>query len=333
MNAAPKYSLTNSSVMVVIDGVTFTFQEGTPNFTALRKAILAEDWSALSKCLTVSSSIEQWAQGKFKVVGEKIFYDGEELPSELNGRISKMASSGEDPSRLFKFWERLQMNPSKRSVDSLWGFLQHEGIPLDENGYIMAYKSVRPDFKDHHSGTIDNHPGQRPSIPRNKVSDDPRCACHEGLHVGALSYAASFASMCNTSEAIILICRIDPKDVVCVPYDESQRKMRVCEYEVVGIQASELSETSYRGDTDDYEDEDDGVEFEPDTLPVKKAPTVPKEIPFETLDAKDEDELMGIDLGTLRTYAARHLKMIGASKIHGGKVALVSKIQIGRAHV
>lgn len=319
MNTAPKFSLTNSSVLVVVDGKSYSYQEGTPNFAALRKAILAEDWDAIPKCLSVASSIEQWAKGKFKVVGDVIRYDGDPLPREMNERILKMASTGEDPSSVFKFWERLQLNPSNRSVESLYPFLMHAGIPLDENGFIIAYKSVRSDFKDHHSGTIDNHPGQHPSIPRNKVSDDPRCACHEGLHVGDLSYASSFGG----DGSIILICRVDPANVVCVPYDESSRKMRVCDYEVLGIHVGKLSDTSYKGDYDEDNDDDGYGDYGDVSAPVKGCP---KDTPFETLDALDEEELMNISIGVLRTYAARHLKMVGASKIHGGKVALVQKI-------
>lgn len=43
-------------------------------------------------------------------------------------------------------------------------------------------------FKDHHSNKWENHPGKVLSMPRNKISDDPRTPCHEGFHVGALRH-------------------------------------------------------------------------------------------------------------------------------------------------
>ncbi len=51
----------------------------------------------------------------------------------------------------------------------------------------------------------------------------------------------------------IVICKINPKDVVCVPHDMSQQKIRVCEYTVVGDFQGELNRTCYSGEVnDDY---------------------------------------------------------------------------------
>ena len=51
------------------------------------------------------------------------------------------------------------------------------------------------------------------------------------VHVGALAYAITF---CSGGGSRIVICEVDPENVVCVPYDCSQQKMRVCEYKVIG---------------------------------------------------------------------------------------------------
>jgi len=334
---APKYSLTNSSVTVVFEGKAYTYQAGTPNFTSLRTAILNEKWDDIPKCLTVASSIEQWAKGKFTVNGDLVSYMGDPLPTALNSRILEMASGGEDPTKLFLFWEKLQMNPSARSVDSLWGFMSHMNIPLDDEGNIVAYKAVRSDFKDIHSGTVDNKPGSVIEYPRNKVSDDPRCPCHEGLHVGDLSYARQYGG----NDCLLLIVKVDPQHVVCVPYDESARKMRVCKYEVIGLYTGPLGNTSFdKDDAPDYEDDnyddDDGdtSDEDPDAkgkakVRVKKVKVVaPKAgIPSYTdLDGMDEDHLLEIPLGVLRKYAANQLKMVGASKLPGGKTILIKNI-------
>ena len=319
---APKYTLTDSSVTVIWEGEPHTYQKGTPNFAALRKALLEENWDAIPKCLTVASSIEVWAKGNFTVSGEQVSYKGEALPQALNARVLSMASAGEDPTRLFRFWELLQKNPSHRSVDSLYPFMEHVGIPLDEDGWIVAYKAVRTDFTDKHSGTVDNHPGAHVTYDRNKVSDDPRCPCHEGLHVGALSYAQSFGG----DECILLICRVDPQHVVCVPYDESWRKMRVCEYHVVGIYTRPLSDTSF--------DEEDAPETTRKGKSKTKTVKLPKDAPsYAQLDAMDEDDLMGVSLEVLRPYAANHLHLVGASKIPGGKPMLINQISEIRGKV
>jgi len=310
MSTAPKFMLTNTSVTIIHDGKPHTFQEGTPNFIALRRAILDEDWDAIPKYLTVASSIEMWAKGEFTVDGDVILYKGQPMPAEMNQRILDMASRGEDPTPVFRFYERLSRNPSYRSVQSLFGFLKNVGIPFDKDGFIIAYKGVRQDLKDCYSGTLDNTPGTVQAYERNRVSDDPNVACHEGLHVGALSYAQGFGER-------VVIVKVDPADVVCVPYDSSHQKMRVCKYEVLGFYTGQLPDTTF----DDADAPKDKVKL---MKGMKGGKAI--KVSYEDLDGMDETELMTQPTDTLRGYAANHLKMVGASKIPGGKPALIASI-------
>lgn len=323
---APKFTLTNSSVLVIWEGMPYIFQVGTPNFAALRAAILDERWDDIPKCLTVASSIETWAKGEFTVKGEAVFYKGEALPTTMNKRVIDMASRGEDPTPVFNFWARLKKNPSNRSVESLFGFLEHVGIPFDKDGFIVAYKGVRQDFKDCHTGTLDNHPGVVQEYDRNKVSDDPRTPCHEGLHVGALSYASSFG-------ARVVIVKVDPEHVVCVPYDESARKVRVCKYEVLGLYTGQLSDTTF--DENDAPKAKAVVKSGKDKGKVKPLKGVKNgkaaKVSYEDLDAMDEGELLEQSTDVIRAYAANHLKMVGASKIPGGKAVLIHSVLEVRA--
>lgn len=256
-----KYTLTRETLTLIHDGRTHSVQKDAPNFRPLREALLAEQWDEVPKHLTVGKSLEEWAKGEFKVENGVIRYKEEAIPRDLNNRILGMAQEGSDPTPLFRFWERLQKNPSMRSVEQLWSFLRHTNIPLTTNGTFYAYKGVKSNYRDAHSGTIDNSPGAVNRMSRNKISDDPRVACHFGFHVGALDYARGFSEQ-------VVICEVDPEHVVCVPYDHSAQKMRVCEYKVVGnysgvplpstivipdTEVEEFVET----DKDDFEDQQD----------------------------------------------------------------------------
>ena len=139
-----------------------------------------------------------------------IHHRGRPLPEKLTGRILAMCRTGEDPAPLFAFWRRLADNPSQDSVRQLYDFLENKGIPISTDGMILAYKSVRPNFRDHHSGIIDNSVGQAPRMPRAEVCADPATHCAPGLHVGSLQYAITFGS----SVSKIVICEVDPADVV-----------------------------------------------------------------------------------------------------------------------
>ncbi len=364
MHAMPPYTLTNESITVIWEGKPHNVQKGSPNFPGLKKAIMAEDWDAVPKHLTVAKGLEEWAKGRFALKNGSLCYDGVSLPSAFNERILSMASTGADPGPLFKFWERLQKNPSFRSVMSLWGFLQHGGIPLTEDGCFLAYKGVNDNFTDAHTGTISNKPGTINKMPRNQISDDPNHACHEGFHVGTRSFAQGYGRR-------LVVCKVDPENVVCVPYDGSAQKMRVCEYEVMGHDSVELSSTVVsnaemgitqpnRGgdvfpeaqdekeekeekDTDEDERDDDTryedneeppVTEEPAPAPVEEAPSVPEDthsdvvVPkeYRKLHKLEMEGLLEENLDTLRKYATYGLKIVGASKIPGGKLALVSKI-------
>lgn len=262
--------------------------------------------------------------------GETILFSGEELPLDLNNRIVRMVANGEDPTSFLNFYERLQKNPSWRSVKQLWNFLQHEGIPLTKDGCFLAYKGVKSNYKDAHSGKIDNSPGRTNEMPRNQISDDPNEACHEGFHVGALGYARSFSQR-------VVICKVDPADVVCVPYDASSQKMRVCRYKVVGnYSGDKLPDTTFDDDTTDEVQEADVEErveekiHEGDNAVVRNVTsTIEKRASkkgFAKFDKLDMAGLMECSIDELRAYAGKGLEITGASKIPGGKTALVTKI-------
>lgn len=327
MIKAPPFTYTNESITVVWEGKPHVVRKGSPQFVNLRKVIAEEMWEDIPKHLTVAKSISAWAKGKFTVKDDHFSYEGNELPSDINTRIVEMATKGEDPTPLFKFWERLTKNPSMRSVEQLWPFLKHQGIPLTKSGTFLAYKGVNNDFTDKYTGTISNTPGTVNKMPRNQISDDPRQACHEGFHVGALSYARSFASR-------VIVCEVDPEHVVCVPYDESQQKMRVCEYKVIGNHNGEyLPSTTFTDVVADPLEEavaqekkaKTGKEKKQARKALKKAgKQVAKE--WTRLAKAGTTELLKESLDVLRAYAGKGLKIVGASKIPGGKVALVSTI-------
>lgn len=356
MASAITYTMSNESVTVVIGGKSTVVRKGAPNYVAIRQAIINEDWDSVAANFTVAKSIKAWAKGKFSVRGEDTFcFEGEQLPGNINQRVMKMVTNNEDPTPILRFFERLQKNPSKRSVDQLYNFIEHTGIPLTKDGCFYAYKKVKSDFKDVHSGTFDNSPGKTLEMPRNKISDDPREACHEGFHVGALGYAGTF----HGSDGKMVICKVDPADVVCVPYDSNQEKMRVCKYKVVGMFSGNKmpdtiidEETEHEGDevdpqveaneaADEAKIQANAKNFylnEAHELPTvtkseaRKERSAAKGSSFDKLRKMNTKELMEESIDVLRQFAGKGLSIVGASKIPGGKTALVAAIMKNKRH-
>ena len=322
------YQMTNESITVVIDGKSRAVQKGTSNFAGLKKAIEEERWDDIPNYVTVAKSLESWAKGRFTLRGGSFLFDGAPVPDSINGRIINMATNGEDPTRFFKFWERLQKNPSSRSVSQCFNFLEHQHIPLDKNGFILAYKSVKEDYRDHHSGKFDNHPGNIIEMPRNQVSDDPHEACEPGFHVGSRSFAKSFGS------GRLLITQIDPQDVVSVPYDASQQKMRVCKYKVLGHDNGEpLPDTSFDEELSDGDEKPTQVQKVGKAKVRSVEPKMNKparsrdlKIDYGKIHKMTTTEILLVGIDDLRRYACNYLKITGANKIPGGKVTLLKRI-------
>lgn len=158
----------------------------------------------------------------------------------LSKRVLWMVEEGIDPNPVLRFYRNLERNPSFKSRRDLLRFLDSNRLPLTADGFFMAYKRVTEDFKDLHTGTLDNSVGRFVSMDRSEVDDDSNNTCSAGLHVCSLSYLKSF------SGARLIAVKVNPADVVSVPKDYDNSKMRVCKYEVT----EELPMSLVEGDRD-----------------------------------------------------------------------------------
>jgi hypothetical protein len=159
-----------------------------------------------------------------------VTYDGEPIHGYAVDKLVSFVDQGIDVDPLCNFLEKLHQNPSKTVVDNLYEFLEAGKIPLTPEGDFMAYKAVRKDYRDIHSGTYDNSVGQYCSIARNKVDEDRNRTCSTGLHVCSFDYLPHFSH----ADGHVMLVSVDPADVVAIPADYNNTKMRVAAYTVVG---------------------------------------------------------------------------------------------------
>jgi hypothetical protein len=132
-------------------------------------------------------------------------------------------------------------------------------LPIDEEGYFYAFKGVESDFwsisgntrtvvrkgKVNACGEIFNGVGEEIEVERNQVDKNQDVFCSTGLHVGSFSYAESFARTAkNTCKGKVVLVKVDPKDVVCIPRDSGCQKARCCRYTVVAEIADEVTYSS-----------------------------------------------------------------------------------------
>jgi hypothetical protein len=160
--------------------------------------------------------------------------DGEEYELEdgLADRLLEILKKKESATIMLRFLANMYQNPSRRAIRELFGFLRANDLPFTPDGHFLAYKKVRYDFFDIHSGTFDNSVGATPNMARNKVDDNPDSTCSRGLHICSKEYLPHYG--CSDSKVNrVIVCKVNPADVVSIPRDYNNAKMRCCRYEVV----------------------------------------------------------------------------------------------------
>jgi hypothetical protein len=222
------FIIQGNNVTVVIGNKPHTISKTHITYQKVIDAIKAGDWETVKNIIDPKKVVLDFGQGRVSVKGETLYWDGEVFNGALAKRMVEMLTEGFTIEPLVKFMENLLENPSKRSVDELYGFLEKNNLPITPDGHFLAYKKVREDYKDVHSGTMDNSPGQVVTMPRNKVDDDKDRTCSTGLHFCSEGYLKHFGG------ARTVIVKINPRDVVSIPSDYDNTKGRACQYEVIG---------------------------------------------------------------------------------------------------
>ena len=239
-------------ITVFIEGKQYTINASNPAFPNALKAYKESDWQGLVDSIHPANKLHRlyFQYENIEVKDGNVYIDGDAVTSIVAERVLNALAGDVDAVHIFKFMTRLQLNPSKRAVDELYTFLEHKNLPITDSGTFLAYKAVRSDYSDKHTGTFFNTVGSVLSMPRNKVDDDKNAPCSYGFHAGTLEYASDFA---NHYDKMVVV-EIDPADVVSIPTDCNFQKLRTCRYKVVAEYEKPLVEDKY---TSNFETEND----------------------------------------------------------------------------
>lgn len=256
MSLKVNWFITDQNVTVNYKGQTHIVKRSDPLADHLIAAIKAQRFEDVPNLVSVAKAMEHTSKGKVVVKDGELLVKGVKVPVELARKIQSFIKEGLPYQPLVKFAENLQGNPSYRSVNELFQFLEKNDHPFTENGNFIAYKKVRDDFKDVHSGTFDNTPGAVVEVLRNQVDEDSSRTCSNGLHVANYSYASDFYA-----GGVMLEVEVNPADVVAIPADYNQSKMRVCRYKVLGVVEAEVTGSSLRVTDPSYNPSDEDEEM------------------------------------------------------------------------
>jgi len=233
-----------------------------------RNAILEK----VKTLLTPANRIQHATDGRFEFDGgNKMYLKGttDPIPNFLAKKLMKWLEEKLPLDGLINFWKHLLLNPDRAVRKQLYGFLEHNGHPITEKGYFLAYKACKVknvydketgeekvqfkynedtgeqetkytqslSFAPYHSGAhgMVIKCGTPITMPREDCDSDPERTCSAGLHVGSMEYVHDF----GYSDGVILEVLVSPRNVVAVPNDYNNTKMRTCEYFPIAISNGE----------------------------------------------------------------------------------------------
>lgn len=225
------YLITNDTVTILKDYQPIIIDGSHPNFEEVKTHLRNGNWDAAVELMSPVTAVSSWASG-LVISGNTITYKGEVLDNAIVPHILELRSQGFDVTPFMNFLGRLLANPSMRSRNQMWRFISTNKITITPDGNLLFYKKVKDNYWDCHTGCSNHYTiGSVHTMDRSLVDDDPESTCSHGLHVCSYEYLKEFGGQRT------LICEVDPADVVSVPIDYKNTKVRVCKLKV-------LSETS-----------------------------------------------------------------------------------------
>lgn len=207
----------------------------------------------------------------------RLIFNGFVLEETLAEHMLSMLDSDNTPKdeRLWRsyvrFLDNLHQNVDENIRTQLYRWMQYENqdghsFAITDDGCFVGYKGcigtvLHPESQfsgkayvdgELHVGQIPNPIGSVVSMPRSSVQVDPKVGCSVGLHVGTYHYASNWAP-------ILLLVKVNPRDVVSVPYEANSQKIRVCEYKVLEVTEGPLANMFYE---DEFEDDHEYFDYD-----------------------------------------------------------------------
>lgn len=221
--------LCGETISCTINGQPTIVDNTNKNFKNLVQALKVGDWDKAHSILNIKEEIESF--GDVALKGGVIYYKEQEVNNVAAQRIIDIKAEGGQIMPMIKFLDNVMQNPLQSAQEELYLFLKDAQLPITEDGCFMAYKRIRYDYKDIHSGKFSNHIGATVTMDRKECDTSRHSTCSTGLHFCSLPYLANFSHHSDSDRVVIV--KVNPKDVTAIPSDYNNEKGRCCKYTVV----------------------------------------------------------------------------------------------------
>lgn len=238
------FRMTKNNIFLVINNKSTVIGRDHQCFDKISELLLEKeiDWDRIQELLSLKKALLNYIGNRLKVIDNVFYFTNKYNKTitfeESNPLVKKILDGfrdNDDYMPYLKFLDNLTQNPLMMAIKELYLFLSKAGndFEITEDGCFLAYKKVRSDFKDIFTGTFDNSVGQVVKMKRQDVEFDREKVCSYGLHFCSKSYLDYYSSYGNND--VVVIVKVNPKDVVSIPSDYENAKGRCCRYEVVNV--------------------------------------------------------------------------------------------------
>lgn len=265
------HTLTPTSLALVLDSRHRQLDKSHINFNTVKETLLkvlatteadaGPLLDRLRELIDIPSFIAKITEGRFQVSANEVRYDGAPIHGHVAERLLWLLGAGGDIRPLLRFLNRLHNSHIVPSAgvdlrDEFLRWVEASNMPFTEDGCILAYKFVRANYRDSHSGTIDNSIGAAiPRIAPDVINTDRNQTCAaSGYHFCSFGYLGE-------GNPHVMIVKIAPEDIASFPYHDEIAKGRCLWYEVISevpqeeLQARRIEDhVVLRGDKESIDD-------------------------------------------------------------------------------
>ena len=232
----PSYTITKNCITVVFpyEGKPLTISSNPQDiYGKAVRAIQEQNWSALRLIMDTSANVKKFLGNSIVLVDGVCFFKGKQVKNIVASKIKDFWNEGLPVDSLIKFLENCLQNPNQKAVEDLYLFIERNTFTISEDGCFIAWKRVDNDFKSFHAnvdGTKNlNFPGNTIFMDRKKCNSDRNVTCSTGLHFCSFDYLPHYYG--GTGKVVLV--KVNPRDVVAIPFDYNNAKGRCCEYYIL----------------------------------------------------------------------------------------------------
>ena len=198
--------------------------------------------------LSLKDSISTMSKGRLSMDDDgKINIKDKKIPEDLRSYVDNLEKNNYNTEPLENFIKKVMQIPDSytdasgvsrdnpwadQTRQSLFRFLRKHGYTICNDGDFLAEKVVKDDYGSHHvgkTGRVFYNLNTYVEMPRYLCNHNPAETCSSGLHVCADTYQwGTYNGSINHGTDKVLLMKINPKDVVSIPNDYDESKMRVC---------------------------------------------------------------------------------------------------------